>query len=74
MAHDGIARTVYPAHTPGDGDTVFTLATGAHVGDEPLLVVGALAADVLAEAIVRGVRAASSLPGLPAATDLAPGR
>jgi L-aminopeptidase/D-esterase-like protein len=74
MAHDGIARAVYPAHTPGDGDTVFALATGAYEGAAPLLVVGALAADVMAEAIVRGVRAATALPGLPAATDLAPGR
>ncbi len=71
MAHDGLARSIYPAHTPNDGDTVFALATGAFDGEVRLTVVGALAADVLAEAIVRAVRAATGLPGLPAAAELA---
>ncbi|MCP3960056.1 MAG: P1 family peptidase [bacterium] len=70
MAHDGFARAIYPTHTPGDGDTIFALATGVHEGPASLAVVGALAADVMAEAIVRAVRAARSLPGLPAASDM----
>lgn len=69
MAHDGLARAVRPAHTPADGDTIFALATGTHAGDVNLLRVGALAADVTADAIVRGVRAATSIPGYPAAND-----
>ena len=28
MADDGFARAIFPAHTMGDGDTVFSLATG----------------------------------------------
>ncbi len=72
MAHDGFARAINPTHTPGDGDTIFALATGTHDGPASLMTVGALAADVMAEAIVRAVRAATSLPGLPAASDLAP--
>jgi L-aminopeptidase/D-esterase-like protein len=68
MAHDGIARAVYPAHTMADGDTIFALATGRIDGD--LTRIGALAADAVAEAIVRGVRAAESIPGFPAARDL----
>jgi L-aminopeptidase/D-esterase-like protein len=73
MAHDGLARTIYPVHTPFDGDAVFGLATGTHQESATVLVVGALAADVLAEAVLRAVRAANGIPGLPAAADL-PGR
>ena len=74
MAQDGLARTIYPAHTPGDGDTVFALATGSFSGDASVSRIGALAADVMAEAIVRAVRAATSLPGIPAASDMTTSR
>ncbi len=70
MAHDGLARTVYPAHTPYDGDTIFVLATGRYVGEVNLMTVGALAADAVAESILRAVRLAEGLPGLPAVRDL----
>jgi L-aminopeptidase/D-esterase-like protein len=65
MAQDGLARTVRPAHTMLDGDTVFSLATGGKKADVSL--VGAFAAEVLAEAILRAVRAARPAGGLPAA-------
>jgi len=55
MAHDGLARAVRPAHTMFDGDTLFALATGQKRGDVNL--VGAYAAEVVAQAIVRAVRA-----------------
>lgn len=74
MAQDGLARAIYPSHTPSDGDTVFSLATGALEGEASLVVIGALAADVMAEAIVRGVREAAGIPGYPAVSDLAGGR
>jgi L-aminopeptidase/D-esterase-like protein len=70
MAHDGLARTTYPAHTTRDGDTVFSLATGAWDGSADVTVIGALAADVMAEAILRAVRLAQGLPGFPAVSDL----
>jgi L-aminopeptidase/D-esterase-like protein len=57
MAHDGLARAVRPAHTMFDGDTLFALATGPRRADVNL--VGAYAAEVAAEAIVRAVRAAN---------------
>jgi L-aminopeptidase/D-esterase-like protein len=71
MAHDGFARAIVPSHTPNDGDAIFALATGRH--DEPARVgtVGALAAEAMAEAVVRAVRAATGIPGYPAARDLA---
>ena len=74
MAQDGLARTIYPAHTPSDGDTVFSLAVGTFSGSASVSTIGALAADVMAEAIVRAVRAATGLPGLPAAGDISAGR
>jgi L-aminopeptidase/D-esterase-like protein len=55
MAHDGLARAVRPAHTLFDGDTLFALATGQKQADVNL--VGAFAAEVVAEAIVRAVKA-----------------
>jgi L-aminopeptidase/D-esterase-like protein len=55
MAHDGLARAVRPAHTLFDGDTLFALATGRKRADVTL--VGAYAAEVVAEAIVRAVQA-----------------
>ena len=64
MAQDGIARTIRPAHTMLDGDTVFALATGQKPAD--VSVVGAFAAEVLAQAILRAVRAAKPAAGLPA--------
>jgi L-aminopeptidase/D-esterase-like protein len=70
MAHDGYARAIVPSHTMGDGDTIFALATGTHAGDANVSLIGALAADVMAEAILRAVRAAASIPGYPAARDI----
>ena len=65
MAHDGLARTIRPAHTMLDGDTIFALATGQRKAD--VSTVGAYAAEALALAIVRAVRAAVPAGGLPAA-------
>lgn len=70
MAQDGLARAIVPVHTPSDGDTVFSLATGTLADGFDLGQVGALAAEVMAEAIVRAVRAAHGLPGIPAVRDL----
>lgn len=70
MAQDGLARTTYPSHTPSDGDTVFSLASGGWSGEANVLLVGALAADVLAEAILRAVRFAEGLPGIPSASEV----
>ncbi|HSD41493.1 MAG TPA: P1 family peptidase [Burkholderiales bacterium] len=72
MAQDGFARTIVPAHTPLDGDTIFALATGGLPGEADTMTIGALAADVMHTAVVRAVRAATGLRGLPAARDLTP--
>jgi L-aminopeptidase/D-esterase-like protein len=70
MAHDGLARAISPVHTPIDGDTIFALATGARGEPADVLTIGALGADAMAEAVVRAVRAATGIPGFPAARDL----
>lgn len=69
MAQDGLAQTIRPAHTMFDGDTVFALATGEQ--DADISTVGAFAAEVMAEAILRAVKMASSAGGLPGLRDIA---
>jgi L-aminopeptidase/D-esterase-like protein len=63
MAHDGLARTIRPAHTMLDGDTIFALATGGHKVD--VTTAGAFAAEALSVAVLRAVRAAAPAGGLP---------
>jgi len=65
MAHDGLARTIRPAHTMLDGDTIFALSTGNRKSD--VTTVGTFAAEAMAQAILRAVKLAApagSLPGL----------
>ena len=85
-AHDGLARTIRPSHTPLDGDTVFALATGAvevaaatttpaALSPETALTtaVGAAAADCLARAVLVGVLAAEEVAGIPTYRGMLPG-
>lgn len=66
MANCGAARAIRPYHTTGDGDQLYAVSTARLTRpDLQLTVLGALAADVVAEAIVRGVRAAASVEGWP---------
>lgn len=68
MAHDGLARTIRPIHTLFDGDVVFALSHGDKKADVSLI--GALAADVLAEAVINAVQSATGLGGVPAMREL----
>jgi L-aminopeptidase/D-esterase-like protein len=63
MAQDGLARAIRPAHTMLDGDTLFALSTGNKNAD--VSTVGAFAAEAVAQAILRAVRAAQDAGGLP---------
>jgi len=63
MAHDGLARTIRPAHTMLDGDVIFALSTGTRKAD--VTSVGTFAAEVMAQAILRGVQSAKPAGGLP---------
>lgn len=72
MAHDGLARTINPAHTMFDGDTIFAVATGKTTSTNPanVTLIGALAAEAMAQAVVRAIRAAKGIQNLPSAADL----
>ena len=65
MSHDGLARAIVPVHLPSDGDTIFSLSTGEVKGHD-LGQVGALAADVISQAVVRAILQARGIPGYPA--------
>lgn len=68
MAHDGYARAIRPVHTTADGDSIYAVSVGTLAADQD--VVGALAAQVMAQAILRAVEAARGAYGYPAAADL----
>jgi L-aminopeptidase/D-esterase-like protein len=69
MADDGLARAIAPSHTNGDGDTVFALATGFWSGAADITIIGGLAQEVMADAIVRAATQATGIPNYPAARD-----
>jgi len=66
MAQDGLARVINPVHTPADGDTIFALSTGALKLNVNHGHVGAIAAEVISQAVVRAVTLAKTIPGFPA--------
>lgn len=74
MGHDGLARSINPVHTMSDGDTLFALGTGRAGKSPGMMVLGTMAAEVAALAVVRAVRAAQGITvgklHLPAAADL----
>jgi L-aminopeptidase/D-esterase-like protein len=70
IAHDGMARAIRPVHSPGDGDTVFALATGEReIAPLAMIALETFAALAVERAIVKGVRAATSLAGVPSVSD-----
>lgn len=68
VAQVGIARTIDPCHTVHDGDALFALSLGETQSD--INALGAAAAEVVAEAIVRAIQKAETLAGVPAAKDI----
>ena len=71
MAHDGLARTINPVHTMSDGDTIFALSTGTVKARVNAGMIGAIAAEMMARAVVQAVLTAHGIPGLPAHRNLA---
>ncbi len=68
MAHNGLARTIRPAHTMFDGDTIFSLSMNRKKGD--VNIIGAFAAEVMALAVLNAISNARAAGGIPAANDL----
>ncbi|HEX9718524.1 MAG TPA: P1 family peptidase [Ramlibacter sp.] len=75
VGHDGLARSINPVHTMSDGDTLFALGTGRAGRSPGMMLLGTMAAEAVALAVVRAVRAAQGLAlgklHLPSAADLA---
>jgi L-aminopeptidase/D-esterase-like protein len=72
MANCGAARAIEPYHTTGDGDQLYAISTRSLRRDVPVSAAGALAAEVVAEAIGRGVKNAESIEGWPSYRDFTP--
>jgi L-aminopeptidase/D-esterase-like protein len=70
MANTGAARAINPYHTQGDGDQVLAVSTGLSNASVSLTALGAIAAEVVADAIVRAVKTATGVPGWAAVRDL----
>ena len=69
-AHDGLALTIHPCHTPNDGDTMFCVATGQNTTQPDLMAIVAAATQVTALAVIDAIRSATSLAGVPAVSEL----
>ena len=80
MAHDGLAESIRPVHTPFDGDTIFAISTAPDAASAPpaaplaVALYGAAAAAQVARAVRKAIRAATGLHGVPALSDLPFGR
>lgn len=69
MGQTGLTRAIRPVHTPVDGDTIFSLATGGNPEPTDVLQLGALAARAVERAIVRAVMVATGVAGVPSARE-----
>ena len=70
MANTGAARAINPYHTQGDGDQVLAVSTGELKRQASLTAVGAVAAELVGDAVLRAVRAATGIPGWPGVANL----
>ena len=70
MAHDGYARAIFPIHTPHDGDTIFTMATGEIETGADLTLLGSLAVEVMEKSIINAVKNAKGVKQIPSYNEL----
>jgi L-aminopeptidase/D-esterase-like protein len=70
VSHDGLALAIRPCHTTRDGDTLFAMATGEVSSDIDLVGLGAAAVEVVARSVLRAVRTATGLGGVPSLKEL----
>ncbi len=64
MAHDGYAKAIFPIHTPHDGDTIFTMATGEIEVEADLTLLGCLATEAVEKSIINAVKSAKSIQNI----------
>ena len=70
MAHDGYARAIFPIHTPHDGDTIFTMATGEIETGADLTLIGSIAVEVMEKSIINAIKNAKVINGIPSYNEL----
>ncbi|MDY2734492.1 P1 family peptidase [Intestinibacter sp.] len=70
MAHDGYARAIFPIHTPHDGDTIFTMATGEIETGADLTLIGSIAVEVMEKSIINAIKNAKEINGIPSYNEL----
>ena len=70
QGHDGLAMAIRPAHTMGDGDTIFALATGTTKGNVNMTRLGAAASKAVAQAIMQGILKAEGLGGISSSREI----
>lgn len=68
MAQDGLSRVIRPCHTMFDGDVIFSLSLGQEEGD--INLIGSIAAELVAQAIIRAINQARGVAGIPAIKEL----
>ena len=64
MAHDGYAKAIFPIHTPHDGDTIFTMATGEIEVEADLTLIGSLATEVVEKSIINAIKNAKTIKNI----------
>jgi L-aminopeptidase/D-esterase-like protein len=70
VSHDGLALTIRPCHTPRDGDTMFAMATNHRQTPADLTALGTAAVEVTARSVIRAIKTATGLGGIPAISEL----
>ncbi|WP_343345306.1 P1 family peptidase [Terrisporobacter petrolearius] len=64
MAHDGYAKSIFPIHTPHDGDAIFTISTGKIQVDSDITLLGCLAAEVVEKSIINAIKNAENIKNI----------
>lgn len=64
MAHDGYAKSIFPIHTPHDGDAIFTMSTGKIQVDSDITLLGSLAAEVVEKSIINAIKNAKNIKNI----------
>ena len=64
MAHDGYAKAIFPIHTPHNGDTIFTMATGEIEVEADLTLIGSLATEVVEKSIINAIKNAKTIKNI----------
>lgn len=64
MAHDGYAKSIFPIHTPHDGDAIFTMSTGKIQVDSDITLLGCLAAEVVEKSIINAIKNAENIKNI----------